>query len=62
MLIKKSENENEEEKSILPKIKLSSVRSHFDGVISFIDDSADSEMQLYYTYFCNFGELTIKKQ
>ena len=63
VLIKESENESEdsEEESIPPKMKLSTVRSHLDDVISFIDDSADSEMQ-YITRTFAILELIIKKQ
>lgn len=55
-------SEDSEEETKLPKMKLSVVRSHFDDLITFIDDSSYNEVQLYYTHFPNFEDFIIKKQ
>lgn len=54
--------DNEEEETAVPKTKLSVIRSHLDDIITFMDNSSDIEIQLYYTHFRNFRELIIKKQ
>lgn len=49
--------DNEEEETM--RKKLSVIRSHL-YLITFIDNSSDNKIQLYYTYFCNINELIIK--
>ncbi|XP_022913914.2 tigger transposable element-derived protein 7-like [Onthophagus taurus] len=56
------ESEDSEKDETSPKVKLSTIRSHLDDIITFIDDSSDKEMQPFYAHFRNFRELIIKKQ
>lgn len=51
---------NEEEETACPKIKLSVIRLYLHDLITVIDKSSDNKSLLSYTHFCHFRELIIK--
>ncbi|CAG9835734.1 unnamed protein product [Diabrotica balteata] len=57
-----SEDREDEDKTTLPTMKFSEVRSHLDDQTIFIDFSSDIKVQLYSTHLRNFRELITKKK